>query len=53
MANTNPDRRNEGRKVIIIASWVASSCDRATMLNSIPMERPPTRNAAEETTRRA
>ena len=46
MANMNPDSRNDGRKVGTIASWLARSCDFATMLITMPIDSGPARKIA-------
>ena len=53
MANMNPDSRKAGRKVMSIAIWVASSCDRATAEMNIPSPRAPSRKKRERTISRA
>ena len=43
MANMKPERRNAGRKVAIMATWVARSWERARAEMNIPSPREPSR----------
>ncbi len=46
IAYTNPDSRNDGKKVSTIASWLARSWLRVTMLIAMPNESAPARKIA-------
>ncbi len=51
--NSRPERRNAGRKVVIMASWLARSWFLVRVLMAIPMERDPAMNTELRKRRRA